>query len=78
MELKKDIKKIVKLVNLLNKENIKYNLVEEYNQIRFELFLENSHDTQGDYIVIDTDGVLHMNLLSFIKFKTVKAYLRIK
>jgi len=78
MVLKKDVKKIVKLVNLLNKENIKYNLIEEFDQIRFELFLENSHNTQGDYIVIAANGVMHMNLLSFIRFKTVKAYLRIK
>ena len=76
MGQKKSIKKIVRLVNLLNKNNINYNLVDEYDQIRFELFLKNDHNTQGDYIVVDAKGGMHMNLLSFIRFKTVESFLQ--
>jgi hypothetical protein len=69
------IEKIVTIVNFLNTNKVTYNLVDEDDQIRIELSLNNSHDTNGDYIVITKDGIVCMNLFTDLPLKNVYAYI---
>jgi len=66
---------LVRLLNFLNKQKVNYNLIDEHDQIRVELFLKNHHDTQGDYIVVDDGGLLHMNLFHDLDFRHVERYI---
>ena len=70
------LEQIITVINFLNKEKVKYNLIDEDDQVRVELFLNNDHQTEGDYIVITEDGRLCMNLFSDLPFKNVEDYIK--
>jgi len=70
------LEQIITVINFLNKENVKYNLIDEDDQVRIELFLNNDHNTDGDYIVITVEGMVCMNLFSDIPLKNVFSYIK--
>ena len=70
------IEQITTVINFLNSEKVKYNLVDEDDQIRIELFLNNPHATSGEYIVITSDGIICMNLFTDLPLKNVYSYIK--
>ena len=70
------LEQITTVINFLNKENVSYNVVDEHDQIRIELSLNNSHATSGDYIVITSEGIICMNLFTDLPLKNVYSYIK--
>jgi len=70
------LEQITTVINFLNKENVNYNVIDEHDQIRIELFLNNTHSTCGDYIVITNEGIICMNLFNDLPLKNVYDYIK--
>lgn len=55
------MKKLIKLLELINKNNYKYNIIDEGDQLRIELFKNNLYI---NYIIITEDEKIINNILA--------------
>lgn len=64
---------LVRVINLLNAHEIAYATIDEDTQIRFSLDLPTSK--VGNYIVVDEDGIIHMNNFSNMPLDVIEDYI---